>query len=289
MKQSSMLEKAEFGLRRGYGLARRQLQRAQKRALFVRDLREFISQLPADVRERFLTRMDPGRVISLLHFHSFVDQTALRVDRVAVVSGSPSEPELLFLAGTPAVDFLSFNDNPELFDLNKDWSGEAWARFRGAYDLVLCEQVLEHLADPQFALRNLSLLLARRGILHVSVPSVNNYHGEPHYWYAGFATEALSSWMRDAGLDDIQAASWSSKKGARMYSTSDWAPLAESGPSGFFFWSLKVARPLGAEWLRLSVRRLRNFFLYPFQPLFAISPTKAAVVSWAFGAQTRAK
>lgn len=289
MKKSSLLAKVEFGLRRSYGKARRQFERAQRRALFLRDLKGFISQLPVDVQKRFLTRMDPGRVISLLAFHSFIAETPLRVDRVAVVSGSASEPELLFLKGMPTVDFLSFNDNPELFDLDKDWSGEAWARFRGSYDLVLCEQVLEHLANPRFALRNLSLLLARRGVLHVSVPSVNNYHGEPHYWYAGFATEALSSWMRDAGLDDIQAASWASKKGARMYSTSDWAPLAESGPSGFFFWSLKVARPLGAESLRLNVRRLRNFFLYPFQPLFAISPTKAAVVSWAFGSQTRAK
>jgi len=234
--------------------------------------------------------MDPGRVISLKAFLAYVASHSPSTDKVAVVSGSTSEPELLLLGEIGSIDCLNFEDNPEIFDLNKDWSGPSWERYRGTYDLVLCEQVLEHLPDPKLAIRNLASLLRDGGLLHLSVPSVNNYHGEPHYWYAGFATEALNSWLVDAGLSVVESSSWRSKKGSRMYSTSDWAPLSESGPVVFFIGGLGS---LGGGDFRgvvlLVLRRLRNAFLYPFQPLFAISPTNAAVVSWAFGAKREEK
>lgn len=66
-----------------------------------------------------------------------------------------------------------------MFDLTKPWEGPAWSAYRGAYDLVLCEQVLEHFIDSAQAALNLALLLRKGGVLHISVPATNNRHGEP--------------------------------------------------------------------------------------------------------------
>ena len=284
MAQFERLASVSLALRRSYGKALLKLKHQRSRSFFVRDVLGFVDALDGDFKKRVLMGMDPGRVISLKAFLAYVVSYGPTTDRVAVVSGSTSEPELVLLEGIGSIDFLNFNDNPEVFDLNSDWSGARWDDYRGSYDLVLCEQVLEHLPDPKLAVRNLASLLRNGGLLHVSAPSVNNYHGEPHYWFAGFATEALHSWLLDAGLSGVESSSWRSKKGSRMYSTSDWAPLSESGPNVFFIRAVRMLRGDVRKILSLALRRLRNGFLYPFQPLFAISPTRAAVVSWAFGA-----
>lgn len=53
-----------------------------------------------------------------------------------------------------------------MFDLTKPWEGPAWSAYRGAFDLVLCEQVLEHFIDSAQAALNLALLLRTGGVLH---------------------------------------------------------------------------------------------------------------------------
>ncbi|MEM9147297.1 MAG: class I SAM-dependent methyltransferase [Pseudomonadota bacterium] len=63
----------------------------------------------------------------------------------------------------------------------------------GSLDLVLCLDILEHLADPWEAVRRLSRLVAPQGRLIVSVPNVRNWkflwrlavHGDFRYRDAG--------------------------------------------------------------------------------------------------------
>lgn len=229
--------------------------------------------------QNILGRMDVARVASLIAFERRSHEFVQAGGRVAVISGSEDEPELALLESKHAVESLSYEDNPSLFDLTLDWTEAPWSQYRGVFDLVLCEQVLEHLLDPRRALRNLSLLLKPGGLLHVSVPAINNRHGLPDYYFAGFPPETLAAFALDAGLIVEEAASWESDKAARMYATCDWAPLAESGPISFFIqnliWSASNPRSL---W-KTTKGRARNFAKYPFQPLFQESSANA-VISW---------
>jgi hypothetical protein len=106
-------------------------------------------------------RMDVARVMSLIAFSKSPARFVPDGGKVAVVSGSDGEPELSLLEGRYSVEFLNYEDNPELCDLTLDWSGHEWDAHRAAYDLVLCEQVLEHLIDPSQATKNLAQLLRR--------------------------------------------------------------------------------------------------------------------------------
>ena len=58
----------DMALRRSYGKALAKLTHQQSRSLFVRDLMGFVDGLDEDFKNRVLTRMDPGRVISLRAF-----------------------------------------------------------------------------------------------------------------------------------------------------------------------------------------------------------------------------
>ena len=258
------------------------LVRVGQRRKIILGLTRFVRQQEPLFQRRLLTEMDPARVVCLADFSAFFSVNR-EVSSVAVVSGSLREPELRFLPSECSVELLNFTDNPHLFDLEKDWSGRDWEPFLGKYDLVLCEQVLEHVVNPELAVRNLAKLLKPQGILHVSVPAVNNRHGGPRYFFSGFAIETIEHWFRGAGLEVLHRGSWDSNKGSRMYSTSDWAPLASSGPIIFFVLALFL-KWTGISYLFLLFRgKLRDLSLYPAQPLFPIRPSRNSVSVWAVG------
>jgi len=267
-----------------YNKVTRELRRCFSSALdrmeTVRSVKRLITGLPREVQLRFLSQMDPARVVSLVSFQDFFLSRKANIADVAVVSGSLREPELIVLGEGLNPTLLSYEENPQLFDLAKDWSGADWSDFRGAYDLVLCEQVLEHVVSPQRAVENISFLLRPGGYLHIGVPSVNNRHGEPTYFYSGFAQETLEIWARGAGLDVLEVSSFCSNKGSRMYSTSDWAPLAQSGPPIFFSMALRLLWRYPRKAVAVWWKRLLHLALYPMQPFFPIRSSKNAVISW---------
>ena len=240
---------------------------------------DFVRRFRGLSGQNILGRMDVARVASLIVFERRSKELVPPGGRVAVVSGSESEPEIALLDGPLTIESLSYEENPSLFDLTLDWRKPKWSAYRGAYDLVLCEQVLEHLIDPRQAVRNLSMLLKPGGMIHLSVPAINNRHGLPDYFFAGFPPETLATYALDAGLIVQEASSWASDKAARMYATCDWAPLAESGPIRFFIqnlmWNARNPRSL---W-KTTKGRARNFVKYPFQPLFQSSSVNG-VISW---------
>jgi len=123
----------------------------------------FLKSLSNDFRLKLITVTDPARVVSLINFDQFLKNNSLEVERIAIVSGSMNEPELLFCPVNAQVNLLSFEDDPVLFDLNKDWSRSAWKQHHEVYELVLCEQVLEHCLNPARAFHNLATLLKPGG------------------------------------------------------------------------------------------------------------------------------
>lgn len=69
-------------------------------------------------------------------------------------------------------------------------------------DLVVCTEVLEHVAAPGGALRELARVLRPGGRLLLTVPFVVELHEEPHDYYR-YTPYALRALLADAGLDDV--------------------------------------------------------------------------------------
>ena len=246
------------------------------------EVSDFLNCLSSEFRLKLLTTIDPARVISLMRFHRYVRDSNLEIEKIAIVSGSISEPELSFCPASAKVEILSFEEDSVLFDLNKDWSKSEWKKHHGSYDLVLCEQVLEHVLDPASALQNLATLLKPGGVVHVSVPAINNTHGEPHYFYAGFPRATLEAFAGNAGLEVLECDSWTSDKGSRMYATCDWSPISQSGPINFALRGIWSGRRSLRIVIGIILGRLRNFVTFPFQDLFSPSKKANAVATWMF-------
>jgi SAM-dependent methyltransferase len=224
--------------------------------------------------------MDPARVISLVAFKDFVESSSLKPKRIAVVSGSIREPELKFLPASAEVVFFDFEAS-EKWDLCADWGDGrleglgGLGGLGGTFDLVLCEQVLEHLLDPARAVQNLHVLLRSGGKAHVSVPGINGTHGLPTYFYAGFHPSALELFFRTAGFASSNTGGWGSTKAVMMYSTCDWTPLFFSE----FPRSITKFRPRN---LRDILRGLHHFFRYGRKTLFP-GGSRHYVISWGVG------
>lgn len=233
-------------------------------------------------RRRLLNEIGPARVVNLIQFERFLRDWDKPIESVAIVSGSLSEPELNLIRRDIKLTLLNFEEDPVLFDLNKDWSSPEWSKHQNAFDLVLCEQVLEHVIDPKQAVQNLAYLLKRGGLLHVTVPAINNSHGEPFYFYAGFPPASLEAFANSAGLTVKESGSWMSDKAARMYSTCDWSPLSHSGAISHMIEGLRQGRDNLQDLINILYGRVKNFATYPFQKLFDVKGPNSAVETWLF-------
>lgn len=54
---------------------------------------------------------------------------------------------------------------------------------RGSYDTIICFEVLEHVQEPEGALREIREALSDGGTLLMSVPHISRLHEEPHDYY----------------------------------------------------------------------------------------------------------
>ena len=83
----------------------------------------------------------------------------------------------------------------------------------GRFDVVICEQVLEHVPDPQAAMTNLRELCAPGGHVIVSTPFLIRVHelwGMHDYWR--FTPRGLRTLMERAGLAVDTVGSWGNRR-----------------------------------------------------------------------------
>jgi len=79
------------------------------------------------------------------------------------------------------------------------------------YDIIFCEQVLEHVWEPQKALSNLYKMLKRGGWLVVSTPFLVKIHKCPEdYWR--FTPNCLGRMLTEAGFKVQSLQSWGNKE-----------------------------------------------------------------------------
>jgi SAM-dependent methyltransferase len=80
----------------------------------------------------------------------------------------------------------------------------------GPFDLVLCEQVLEHVVDPLKAVDTLARLCAADGHLFVSTPFLIRLHNHPgDFWR--FTPAGLELLLRSRGLEPLWVRSWGNR------------------------------------------------------------------------------
>ena len=82
------------------------------------------------------------------------------------------------------------------------------------YDVVLCEQVLEHVQDPFQATRTLYDLIVPGGVLIVSTPFLIRLHGMPDdYWR--FTPSGMMILLKKAGFESIKVNTWGNKRAVK--------------------------------------------------------------------------
>ena len=131
----------------------------------------------------------------LNRFEAQIEPFMSDVRSVAVVGGSPNEPELKILERKLnllidyfGVDAFGIPDNSFTFlDLNKITELEK------SYDLVICSQVLEHIWQHSNAFENLAKLVDDNGLIWIGCPASNYAHGSPNYYSAGFTPEFIAN------------------------------------------------------------------------------------------------
>ena len=83
------------------------------------------------------------------------------------------------------------------------------------YDVVICEQVLEHVIDPRAAAANLRALCVPGGVAIVSTPFLVRVHGLPKYGmrdYWRFTPDGLDALLREAGFRNVDVSSWGNRE-----------------------------------------------------------------------------
>jgi SAM-dependent methyltransferase len=117
-------------------------------------------------------------------------------------------------------------DYPE-FDLCAPLEG------RGLFDVVICEQVLEHVVDPRAAAANLRGLCRPGGHVIVSTPFLIRIHELPEYGmfdYWRFTPRGLKTLLEQAGLEVESVGSWGNHESVignldRWSAYRSWHPL----------------------------------------------------------------
>jgi SAM-dependent methyltransferase len=83
------------------------------------------------------------------------------------------------------------------------------------FDVVICEQVLEHVVDPVAAAANLRRLCSAGGMAIVSTPFLVPVHELPAYGlrdYWRFTPHGLESLLRAGGFDPVEVDSWGNRE-----------------------------------------------------------------------------
>lgn len=103
-----------------------------------------------------------------------------------------------------------------------------------AYDTILCNAVLEHLAEPDLVLKELHRLLKRGGHLILSVPFLQPYHEAPRD-YQRYTRDGLARLVEKTGFEVVRT--FSLHSAAQTISWIVWEILREK-KAGWAQWLL---------------------------------------------------
>jgi SAM-dependent methyltransferase len=181
--------------RRGGGPVRLAIARARKLLRRARRLPD-----PVRLPETFAAREQWQRIVLNDSIDVYLDSLGSENLRAAEISGDTHAGrgwrEYVSLS-YPGFDLLEPVEDP------------------GRYDVVICEQVLEHVPDPWLAAEHLRDLCAPGGRVIVSTPFLVRVHEEPilhdmrDYWR--FTPRGLRTLLERAGLEVARVESWGNR------------------------------------------------------------------------------
>jgi SAM-dependent methyltransferase len=134
------------------------------------------------------------------------------IQKVLVLGGGPREPELSLLSGIQVQYYFAGIENEEkaqnfhYLDLN------ILTYPLENFDLVICNQVLEHLHNLQNAFENIARLVKPQGLLWLTCPASNYRHGSPNFYSAGYSWEFLSTNLENIGFKTLDSGELCSKR-----------------------------------------------------------------------------
>lgn len=97
------------------------------------------------------------------------------------------------------------------------------------YDLIIAEQVFEHIEQPVLAAQNVRNMLRMNGIFVITTPFLIKYHPTPvDLWR--WTEEGLKNLLCSQGFNDVQTYSWGNKECliANLDSWVDYDPVQHS-------------------------------------------------------------
>ncbi len=159
------------------------------------------------------SKMDTRKWLSEMFATSLVKHSeGQKIHSVAVIGGGSDEPELLFLRDKAVrVHFFGIEKPNEALDfkyLDLDFVNVN----TDCFDLVICNQVIEHLFKLQNAFETISSLVADNGFLWITAPANNFRHGSPHYYSAGYSREFLARNLEEQRFKVLELGELCSKR-----------------------------------------------------------------------------
>jgi len=70
-----------------------------------------------------------------------------------------------------------------------------------SFDAIMCTEVLEHIPDPNAALREFARLLKPGGTLILTAPFCSMTHFAPYHYSTGFSVYYYKKWMEELGFE----------------------------------------------------------------------------------------
>jgi SAM-dependent methyltransferase len=134
------------------------------------------------------------------------------VTSILVLGGGVNEPELeMFNEKGIDIYFFGIEKTVGMSNftyLNLDEVNSNNQRF----DLVICNQVIEHLFKLQNAFATIDSLVANGGLLWLTAPANNFRHGSPNYYSAGYSKEFFEKNLQNYNFEILDIGELSSER-----------------------------------------------------------------------------
>lgn len=157
------------------------------------DIRNAINGIEQSFKSRF-----SRRILLSIFYEEVIRSMSGKKIRVAVVGGSPKEPEVLLAQSLGyEVEVVTFGIEKSDFLLDLNTYPIA---AENSFDLVLVSQVLEHVWNIEGFFANIRSLMNTSSICWLSCPTSNRAHGFPNYFSAGYNEKFVAENSRKYGL-----------------------------------------------------------------------------------------
>lgn len=178
-----------------------------------KDVLNFIKNHNENFNGKLTKYFNYSRVVALSDFCKQISKMNLNnFSKVAVVSGSTEDPELRLINYTD-LDILDFEEKSNFYNLDDDWTiSKFYKNKKSQYDLVLCNQVFEHIFSPIQGIKNIWYLIKKNGYAWISVPTINCIHGEPYFYSAGYHPRYLNRLCDDVGFEVLHIGAFGNRK-----------------------------------------------------------------------------